>query len=103
MGFVRLLPQSITLSLGGLYLIDTVKYLPRQDGNSNGNTTSYKVYASSDGLAIMNDIFVQQLYMPKQSLVTMATALTTFVSQRNSDLGALCAEVMIVILPSVIF
>lgn len=54
-------------------------------------------------VTIMNDIFVQQLYMPKPSLATMATSLTTFVGGRTSDLGSLCAAVMIVILPSAIF
>jgi hypothetical protein len=43
------LPQSITLNLGGSYSTDGLTYLPRQDGNHNGNITAYNVYASTDG------------------------------------------------------
>ncbi|KRF42980.1 discoidin domain-containing protein [Paenibacillus sp. Soil787] len=44
------LPQSITLNLGGSYIIDQLRYVPRQDGSPNGNITAYKVYTSTDGL-----------------------------------------------------
>lgn len=44
-----LLPQSITLNLGGTYNINKITYLPRQSG-SNGNITSYNVYVSKDGV-----------------------------------------------------
>ncbi len=44
------LPQSITLNLGGAYKINEVTYLPRKSGASkNGNITSYNVYVSTDG------------------------------------------------------
>jgi len=43
------LPQSITLDLGGSYPTDGITYLPRQDGNHNGDITGYNVYASTDG------------------------------------------------------
>jgi hypothetical protein len=43
------LPQSITLNLGGTYNIDTIAYLPRQSGN-NGNITGYNVYVSTNGM-----------------------------------------------------
>lgn len=43
------LPQSITLDLGGSYIIDKVSYLPRQDGGTNGTITGYHIYASPDG------------------------------------------------------
>jgi hypothetical protein len=43
------LPQSITVDLGGSYSTDGVTYLPRQDGNHNGNITGYNVYTSTDG------------------------------------------------------
>lgn len=43
------LPQSITLDLGGSYPTDGITYLPRQDGNHNGDITAYTVYASTDG------------------------------------------------------
>ncbi|HET7369848.1 MAG TPA: discoidin domain-containing protein [Gammaproteobacteria bacterium] len=45
-------PQWITLSLGGVHDIDTLKYLPRQDsgpGSHNGIITRYQVYTSIDG------------------------------------------------------
>ncbi|MBP1965321.1 discoidin domain-containing protein [Paenibacillus aceris] len=43
------LPQSITLNLGGTYNINKVAYLPRQSG-SNGIITAYNVYVSTDGV-----------------------------------------------------
>ncbi len=43
------LPQSITLNLGGTFNINTIAYLPRQSG-SNGNITGYNVYVSKDGV-----------------------------------------------------
>ncbi|CAH2714629.1 hypothetical protein BACCIP111895_01801 [Neobacillus rhizosphaerae] len=43
------LPQSITLNLGGTYAIDKVAYLPRPSG-SNGNIIGYNVYVSTDGV-----------------------------------------------------
>ncbi|MFU2018836.1 discoidin domain-containing protein [Peribacillus butanolivorans] len=43
------LPQSITLNLGGAYKVNKVTYLPRQSG-LNGNITSYNVYVSTDGV-----------------------------------------------------
>ncbi len=43
------LPQSITLNLGGAYQVTNLKYLPRQDGSTNGVITGYNIYASSDG------------------------------------------------------
>lgn len=54
-------------------------------------------------VTIMNDIFVQQLYMPNKQLATLATSLTSFVSTRSSDLSMLCAGIIIVLLPSAIF
>ncbi|CAH1193143.1 3',5'-cyclic adenosine monophosphate phosphodiesterase CpdA [Paenibacillus allorhizoplanae] len=45
----NLLPQSITLNLGGTYDVDKIKVLPRQ-GGGNGNITAYNVYASMDGI-----------------------------------------------------
>ncbi len=44
------LPQSITLDLGGTYSVTKLRYLPRQDGGSAGNITSYNVYVSMDGV-----------------------------------------------------
>lgn len=42
------LPQSITLNLGGTYNISQISVLPRPSG-SNGIITGYNVYASTDG------------------------------------------------------
>ncbi|WP_314587978.1 discoidin domain-containing protein [Paenibacillus terrigena] len=42
------LPQSITLNLGGTYNINKVAYLPRQ-GGGNGTITAYNIYVSTDG------------------------------------------------------
>ena len=43
------LPQSITLELGGEYLIDKYEYLPRQSGGTNGIITQYELQVSTDG------------------------------------------------------
>ncbi|MDQ6423637.1 discoidin domain-containing protein [Paenibacillus sp. LHD-117] len=43
------LPQSITLNLGGSYNVTKLRYLPRQDGNPNGNITNYTIYVSTNG------------------------------------------------------
>ncbi len=43
------LPQSITLNLGGSYPISQVAYLPRQSG-PNGIITGYNVFVSADGV-----------------------------------------------------
>ncbi|OPH50415.1 hypothetical protein BC351_07065 [Paenibacillus ferrarius] len=43
-------PQSITLDLGGAYVVSKLKYLPRQDGNANGNITAYEISTSVDGV-----------------------------------------------------
>jgi hypothetical protein len=43
------LPQSITLSLGGTYPVNKLRYRPRQDDNLSGAITTYNVYTSADG------------------------------------------------------
>ncbi|MEK4295513.1 glycosyl hydrolase family 95 catalytic domain-containing protein [Paenibacillus sp. FSL R5-0914] len=43
------LPQSITLDLGNTRIISKLKYLPRQNGEQNGNITSYVLSTSLDG------------------------------------------------------
>ena len=44
------LPQSITLNLGGTFNINQIAYLPRQSGGSNGIITGYNVYVSTNGV-----------------------------------------------------
>lgn len=43
------LPQWITLDLGTVRPVTRLRYLPRQDGNSNGIITKYNIYASLNG------------------------------------------------------
>ncbi|AYY14448.1 hypothetical protein EF847_18865 [Actinobacteria bacterium YIM 96077] len=43
------LPASVTLDLGQDRDVQGLAYLPRQDGNPNGNITSYDVEVSTDG------------------------------------------------------
>ncbi|MFD0693005.1 carbohydrate ABC transporter permease [Paenibacillus sp. GCM10027628] len=54
-------------------------------------------------VTIMNDIYVQNLYMPKKELATLPMALYAFVGERSSDLVALCAGIILVLLPSMLF
>jgi hypothetical protein len=42
-------PADLTLELGGTYTVAGLRYLPRQDGNSNGNIVAYNIYVSMDG------------------------------------------------------
>ncbi|WP_238005970.1 RICIN domain-containing protein [Dactylosporangium sp. AC04546] len=45
------LPQSVTLDLGAVYSnLDMLTCLPRQDGTTTGNITSYRILASTDGV-----------------------------------------------------
>jgi fibronectin type 3 domain-containing protein len=43
------LPHTLVLDLGGQYQVDGFRYLPRQDGNSNGTIADYQFYVSLDG------------------------------------------------------
>ena len=44
-----MLPQTITIDLGGAYDISEVRYQPRFDGILNGHITAYTLAASTDG------------------------------------------------------
>lgn len=44
-----LLPQSITLELGGTYDVAELAYVPRPTGSANGTVTAYTLYGSADG------------------------------------------------------
>jgi hypothetical protein len=44
------LPQWITLDLGGTYNVNKLRYMPRQDTNTNGQILTYNVYVSSDNV-----------------------------------------------------
>jgi hypothetical protein len=43
------LPHTLVLDLGGPYLVDGFRYLPRQDGGSNGTIADYQFSVSLDG------------------------------------------------------
>ena len=42
-------PHELQISLGGLYAISGLRYLPRQDGDDNGRIRRYAIYVSTDG------------------------------------------------------
>jgi len=42
------LPHTLTLDLGAVLWCDGLRYVPRQDGNHNGNLTSYRVETTTD-------------------------------------------------------
>ena len=42
-------PHEIQLDLGATYVVNGIRYLPRQDGSINGTIAKYSVYASKDG------------------------------------------------------
>ena len=41
------LPHNLTIDMRTSYNINAVSYLPRQDGNSNGNIGQHRMYSSS--------------------------------------------------------
>lgn len=45
------LPHEITIDLGASYAVDSVSYLPRQDGGTNGRIGRYEIYVSTEGSA----------------------------------------------------
>lgn len=45
------LPQDIVVDLGGMYNLQQVNYLARQDGSHNGDIVHYRIEVSSDGNA----------------------------------------------------
>ena len=44
------LPHNITINMQKLYYVSGLSYLPRQDGNSNGNIGQHKIQLSTDGV-----------------------------------------------------
>jgi lysophospholipase L1-like esterase len=44
-----ILPHELSINLGGLYQLTGLRYLPRQDGVSEGRIGQYEFYVSSDG------------------------------------------------------
>jgi hypothetical protein len=43
-------PHTIDIDLGGAYAISGFRYLPRQDGGTNGRIARYEFYVSADGV-----------------------------------------------------
>jgi hypothetical protein len=43
-------PHEIQIDLGASYDVDGLRYLPRQDGGTNGNIGQYEFYVSADGV-----------------------------------------------------
>lgn len=43
------LPHIITIDMKSTYNVNGLTYLPRQDGNSNGNIGQHNIYLSTDG------------------------------------------------------
>ncbi len=73
------LPQSITLALGANYTINELRYLPRQDGNSNGTITSYNVYLSSDGNNFAKVAAGSWPNTPQEKIATFAAATAAWI------------------------
>ena len=49
-GTVPPLPHSITINMHARHVVTGLAYLPRQDGNPNGNIGRYSVFVSTDGV-----------------------------------------------------
>ena len=44
-------PHELQISLGGLYEVSGLLYLPRQDGGDDGRIRQYEIYVSTDGVS----------------------------------------------------
>lgn len=53
-------------------------------------------------VSIYNDLFVQNLYMMKSSLMTVTTALIVFQGNRVNDESLMCAAIVMIMLPTVV-
>lgn len=53
-------------------------------------------------ISIYNDMFVPYLYMPKQSLPVVTTALMRFQGVNSADWNFICAAIVLILLPTVI-
>jgi multiple sugar transport system permease protein len=53
-------------------------------------------------VTIYNDLFVQNLYMMKTSLMTVTTALIVFQGNRVNDESLMCAAIVMIMLPTVV-
>ena len=42
------LPHALTIDMGQTYLVDSIAYIPRQDGQSNGNVGEHQILLSVD-------------------------------------------------------
>lgn len=42
------LPHNLTIDMGQTYLVDSTAYIPRQDGQSNGNVGEHQILLSVD-------------------------------------------------------
>ena len=50
------LPHTYTVDMKQSYNVNGFSYLPRQDGNSNGNIGQHKIYLSTDGVNFGNPV-----------------------------------------------
>ena len=68
------LPHNLTIDMKQTYNINAVSYLPRQDGNSNGNTGQHQIRLSTDGITWGNPVvigtYVDDSSLKKSSFVT---------------------------------
>src|SRR3989344_9211261 len=71
------LPHEIQINLGGIYIVTGFRYLPRQDGGSNGRIGQYEFYLSNDGSSwgssVVSGIFANDA-TEKERTFTGATA-----------------------------
>lgn len=51
---------------------------------------------------IYNELYIPYLYMPKQSLVVVSTAIMRFASNNQAQWGLICATILLIMIPTVI-
>ncbi|NOU98898.1 discoidin domain-containing protein [Paenibacillus planticolens] len=98
------LPQSITLNLGGTYNINKVVYLPRP-GGGNGTITSYNVYVSTDGVSFINVANGNWANDATEKIATIASTNASYVKlEATAGVGgfASAAEIGVTVAPSVL-
>ena len=63
------LPHTLTIDMKQSYLINSIAYIPRQDGSSNGNVGEHTITTSTDGLTFTN-VVAEGTYQDSNSTKT---------------------------------
>ena len=74
----------LTIDMGQIYLVDSIAYIPRQDGGSNGNVGEHQIFLSAD-----NDTWISPAYGTYQDSNSTKTTIFEATNARYVRLVAL--------------